>query len=155
MSRKQVVTSPTSAFFVILCKKKWWVPNTNDESRQIASIPLFSPKRPHVINLYKKIIICDSNVYKCLPAITFCPNIFLLFYYIFINLFIKIINLINDDRIKSNLYVPLIITIIIRFITWGRFGEKRGHFGKRWERFGSGCILTCCPLHLSSVVQNY
>jgi hypothetical protein len=36
-----------------------------------------------------------------------------LFYYIFINLFIKIINLINDDCIKLNLYVSLIITIII------------------------------------------
>ena len=40
-----------------------------------------------------------SNVYKCLPAIRFCSNILFLFYYIFINLFIKIINLINDDCI--------------------------------------------------------
>jgi len=32
MSPKQKVTSPTSAFFVIFCKK-WWVPNTYDESK--------------------------------------------------------------------------------------------------------------------------
>ena len=31
--------------------------------------------------------------------IRFCSNILFLFYYIFINLFIKIINLINDDCI--------------------------------------------------------
>ena len=36
-----------------------------------------------------------------------------LFYYIFINLFIKITNLINDDCIKLNLYVLLIITLLI------------------------------------------
>ena len=40
---------------------------------------------------------CDSNVYKCLPAIRFCSDILFLCYYIFINLFIKIINLIHDD----------------------------------------------------------
>jgi hypothetical protein len=54
-----------------------------------------------------------SNVYKCLPAIRFYLNILFLFYNIFINLFIKIINLINDDCIKLNLYVSLIITIMI------------------------------------------
>jgi hypothetical protein len=70
--------------------------------------PFFS-----TINHYKQNIFCDSNVYKCLPAIRFCSNILFLFYYIFINLFIKIINLINDDCIKLNLYVSLIITIII------------------------------------------
>ena len=73
-------------------------------------------KRPHFfpkINHYKKKYFCDSNVYKCLPGIRFCSNILFLFYYIFINLFIKIINLINDDCIKLNLYVSLIITIII------------------------------------------
>ena len=68
--------------------------------------PLFSK-----INLYKRNIFCDSNVYKCLPAIRFCSNILFLLYYIFINLFIKIINLINDDCIKLNFYVSLIITI--------------------------------------------
>ena len=40
-------------------------------------------------------------------------RIFFFFYYIFINLFIKIINLINDDCIKLNLHVSFIITIII------------------------------------------
>ena len=70
--------------------------------------PLFSK-----INYNKKKKLCDSNVYKCLPAIRFCSNILFLFYYIFINLFIKIINLINDDCSKYNLYVSLIITIII------------------------------------------
>jgi hypothetical protein len=69
--------------------------------------PLFS-KDNHKINIF-----CDSNVYKCLHSICFCSNILFLFYYIFINLFIKIINLINDDCIKLNLYVSLIITIII------------------------------------------
>jgi hypothetical protein len=57
-------------------------------------------------------ILCDSNVYKCLPTILFCSNILFLFYqgfisyyinpwfyYIFINLVIKAINLINDDCI--------------------------------------------------------
>ena len=72
------------------------------------NVPFFS-----TINHYKQNIFCDSNVYKCLPAIRFCSNILFLLYYIFINLFIKIINLINDDCIKLNLYVSLIITIII------------------------------------------
>ena len=36
-----------------------------------------------------------------------------IFCFCFINLLIKIINLINDDCIKLNLYVSLIITIII------------------------------------------
>ena len=78
--------------------------------------PHFLPKRPYFfskINYYKRNILCDSNVYKCHPAIRFCSNILFLFYYIFINLFIKIINLINDDCSKLNLYVSLIITIII------------------------------------------
>ena len=48
---------------------------------------------------YKKNNVCDSNVYKCLPMIGFFSNILFLFYYIFINLFIKIINLISDDCI--------------------------------------------------------
>jgi hypothetical protein len=34
------------------------------------------------INHYKKNILCDSNVYKCLPTIHFCSNILFLFYYI-------------------------------------------------------------------------
>jgi hypothetical protein len=69
----------------------------------------FSPKRPHFlpkrptffskINHYKKNMLCDSNVYKCLPTIRVCSNILFLFYYIFINIFIKVINLINDDCI--------------------------------------------------------
>ena len=66
--------------------------------------PHFLPKRPHFsqkrhhfyenaplfskINHNKKNIFCDSNVYKCLPAIRFCLNVLFLFYYIFINLFI-------------------------------------------------------------------
>ena len=61
--------------------------------------PLFI-RTPHFfskINRYKKNILCDSNVYKCLPMIRFCFNI--LFYYIFIDLFIKVINLINDECI--------------------------------------------------------
>jgi hypothetical protein len=70
--------------------------------------------RPHVItNQTDHRSTFDSNVNKCLPAIRFCLNILFLFYYIFINLFIKIINLINDDCSKYNLYVSLIITIII------------------------------------------
>ena len=60
--------------------------------QQVKTPPFFS-----TINHYKQNIFCDSNVYKCLPAIRFCSNILFLFYYIFINLFIKIINLINDD----------------------------------------------------------
>ena len=36
-----------------------------------------------------------------------------IFCFCFINLLIKIINLINDDCIKLNLYVSLIITLII------------------------------------------
>jgi hypothetical protein len=36
-----------------------------------------------------------------------------IFCFCFINLLIKIINLINDDCIKLNLYVSIIITIII------------------------------------------
>ena len=98
------------------------------------------PKRPHVINHYKKIIICDSNVYKCLPAISFCPNILLLFYYIFINLFIKIINLINDDCIKSNLYVPLIITIII-CLYWCRWSLMSLITGKKVKTHTSQGIV--------------
>ena len=73
--------------------------------------PLFSQK-----NHYKKKKNCDSNVYKCLPAIHFCSNILFLLNYIFINLFIKIINLINDDCIKLNLHVSLIITIITLYM---------------------------------------
>ena len=69
----------------------------------IKTPPLFT-KTPHFfllkINHYKKNILCDSNVYKCLPTIHFCLNILFLFYYIWIKLFIKVINLINDDCIK-------------------------------------------------------
>ena len=84
----------------------------------------FLPKRPHFfskINHYKQKKLCDSNVYKCLPTIRFCSNILFLFYYIFIKLFIKVINLINDDfaLIKFicfinyyNNYMPLSVSTV-------------------------------------------
>ena len=97
--------------------------------------PHFLTKRPifSKINHYKKIIICDSNVYKCLPAIRFCSNILFLLYYIFINLFIKIINSINDDCIKLNLYVSLIITIII-CLYWCRWSLMSLITGKKVKK---------------------
>jgi hypothetical protein len=73
---------------------------TKNDPTLYQNAPFFSK-----INHYKTNFICDSNVYKCVPAIRFCSNILFLFYYICINLFIKIINLINDDCIKLNLFI--------------------------------------------------
>ena len=55
-------------------------------------------------------------------VIRFCSNILFLFYYIFINLFIKIINLINDDCV---------------LVKKKKNKKKRGRFGKKWGRFGN------------------
>ena len=61
--------------------------------------------------------------------IRFCSNILFLFYYIFIKLFIKIINLINDDcvLVKSG----------------GILVKSGGDLVIQWGHFGSGGVLTC------------
>jgi hypothetical protein len=108
MSLKNQPTKIKKGYFPKSCHFYFWNGNRSKRPHFLQKRPIFS-----TINHYKQNIFCDSNVYKCLPAIRFCSNILFLFYYIFINLFIKIINLINDDCIKLNLYVSLIITIII------------------------------------------
>jgi hypothetical protein len=54
-----------------------------------------------------------SGTVNVFPRFVFVRIYCFCFIIFFINLFIKIINLINDDCIKLNSYVSLIITIII------------------------------------------
>ena len=60
--------------------------------------------------------------------ILFCSNILFLFYYIFIYLFIKTINLINDDCIlgEKKRWGVLVKSGDVLVIQWGHFGKKWG-----------------------------
>ena len=64
--------------------------------------------------------------------IRFCSNILFLFYYTFINLFIKIINLINDDcvLVKKNKKNG---GVLVK--SWGVLVKGGGVLVIQWERF--------------------